>query len=115
MTKSNCIYLIAPFPIFQSDAVSAFEVLDNEHTMLLYKNLFLNYHEIFSALPDIFTIVYCLDEKDRDFLPDEIAGHTDLVFYNHDFTENLTAQLSEKYITQHQYNLFVSSNSIMLT
>ncbi len=115
MNKSNCIYLITPFPIFNPDAITVFEGLDIEHTVMLYKNLLLNYHDILSALFEKSTVVYCFDENDFNFLSDEIAAHKDLVFYNRHSPESLIKQISERYLAQNQYNLFISSNSIAIT
>ncbi len=67
MTKSNsCICLLPLSPVFNAGRAPSFETFTPEDSSLLYSILYENYTEIFQELNDNSTIVYCIDENDKD-------------------------------------------------
>jgi len=113
MSKSkNCVFLISPFPFFNFEELPVFEGLNREHSSQLYRNLFFNYLEVLSDSRMLYNVVCCFDERDDGFLPEQIKLNNDIVFYKRDSYDNLITQLSEKYLLNIQYNLFLTANSI---
>lgn len=116
MSKSkNYVFLISPFSFFNIEALPLFEGLDKEHSAQLYRNLLLNYLDIFSSPQMVYRVVYCFDERDDGYLPDQIAAQNDIIYYKKDSYANLIYQLTEKYLPNIQCSLFLTANSIAVS
>jgi len=113
MKSHSSIYLISDCPIFDIDALPIFESFSKRNSSHLYSNLFFNHKENLISLTNSHNLVYCFDEKDKDFLPKEFNdSEASLIFGKTENKSEIIKSLSDKYFSLASKNLFVSSNSI---
>lgn len=114
MVKSNCcIYLQAFHPVFNRDYIPAFGELDEEHSAQLYSALVLNHIENLGNISDQCRVIYSLDERDAEFLPEEFEGLKDKIVYT-DTSSPITSvkTLFDRYFPESDNNLVVYADSI---
>lgn len=114
MVKSNCcIYLQVFHPVFNRDYIPTFGELDEEHSAQLYSALVLNHMENLESISDQCAVIYCFDEKDAGFIPDEFEELEDKIIYTD--TSNPLASvktLFDRHFPEHDNNLVVYADSI---
>ncbi len=116
MKYNACIYLTSLFPIFRKDEVPNFQSFDAEHSSLLYSSLFMNNIENLNHLNNVSKIVLCLDEKDKDNLPDALNPDNKIIFsFDTTVLQNYFQKLSDKHFTTCSSNLIIFSRSIGIT
>jgi len=115
--KSSCsIYLICPSPVFNLQEVPEFDSFDKQNSSNLYSALILNHKENFVYFKDKHVkIVYCFNEKDKDFIPSELADNSEIQISNCNEKNSAFKMLSEKYFTSYNKNLLIFSSSIGFT
>ncbi|HKB85357.1 MAG TPA: hypothetical protein VKD08_04245 [Ignavibacteriaceae bacterium] len=113
MTKSNsCICLLPLSPVFTTGAAPVFETFTPEYSSQLYSILYENYMGIFQELNDISTVVYCLDENDRE-IPKCIAEKFTVRQWIN--TSEINAEiknLNDKYFKRFHSNIIIFAHSI---
>lgn len=113
MSKNNtCIYLLARFPVFNTELVPPFPGLDKMHSGLLHQALFMNFHYILEDIKDNVDFLYCIDENDRDFLPDKLKDQGNIMWYNSNDKTALFNRLDDKHFTSYSSNLLLTSDSM---
>ncbi len=113
MKSNSSIYLFASSPLFNKEAAPVFENFGSESSYQLYSSLFFNYKEIFDAYNKSYQVVYCLDEKDKNNLPQEFEKQSTEIFWgdlNH--KSEILKLMSDKYFVNSNNNLLIFSNSI---
>jgi hypothetical protein len=86
-------------------------MLDRKHSADLYTALLLNHKEILRSVNPQTCHYYCLDERDREFVPGELP-FDHLIFYPHSEINATPGILTEKYFPLHTINLIICSNTI---
>ena len=116
MNKLNSsVYLFPLHSIFNSEHIPAFESFDAEHSALLYSALTENYKEIFDTFEGKINSVLVFDDKDRDFLPDQLKNENlNLFFGDTGNKKQILKNLSDKYFSHYSNNLLIFANSICL-
>ncbi|MHB8579591.1 MAG: hypothetical protein ACYDA4_06985 [Ignavibacteriaceae bacterium] len=113
MKLNSIIYIIATNPLFNATEIPIFEALDKENSLLLYSALTLNHHDNLNPVSDTYTLVYCFDERDREFLPGMFnSDHSNTFFADTNNKTNFIKRLADKYSIQHLNNLIIFTNSI---
>jgi len=114
MTKSNsCIFLLPLFPFYNKSKVPSFEQMTREHSSLLFSALYENYREVFNEIKDDCTLVYLLDENDKDDKPDYIKESIpEISWVNTDSLNNEIKNLNDRYFKRYHNNLMIFSHSI---
>lgn len=116
MSKAaSAIYLVSLYPQFSKEHLPLFNGFDAEHSAYLYENLVLNSKEIFEQLTDT-SIYYCFDEKDIEYLPDELkAEGLNLIYGDTANTSSFLRYLNDKLFDRYENNLLIFSNVIGVT
>jgi hypothetical protein len=116
MRTNSSIFLLTPFAIFNKDKTQIFESLDAHSSVHLYTTFMLNYKEILDPLRDKFSIHYCFDENDRNYLPDIFSVLNDkIIYFNSEEKPSFIKSLSEKYFGSYNSSIVLFSNSIGVT
>ncbi|MFO7446286.1 MAG: hypothetical protein R6W90_07960 [Ignavibacteriaceae bacterium] len=116
MSKINsCIYLLCRFPMLNPDEVPRFESFDKPHSSLLYSSLLLNHKEIFDSIPGLANICYCIDHKDRDFIPAEFQNVDSVIWIDTSLKNEAFRVLIDKYFSKFNNNIIVTADSIGMT
>lgn len=117
MTKFNsCICLFPLTPVFNTDSVSTFESMSSGDSALLHSILFENYCEILKDLTDSATIIYCLDENDKNFIPREIREKLpEISWINSKDLNTELKSLNDKYLKNYHNNILIFAHSIGVT
>ena len=113
MKLNSSIYLISIYPQFNRDLSPKFESFSSDYSLQLYSSLIFNHIEILNSVMKSHHIVYCFDERDKDFLPDKFnESQTDVIFGDTTNRTQILRTLSEKYFGQSGKYLLIFSNSI---
>jgi hypothetical protein len=113
MKTNSSIYLISDSPKFNKEAVAEFESFDRDNSLLLYSSLVLNYKEIFEQLPKAISVIYCIDNNDKDFLPEAFnEDNIRVIFCNSADRKTLLKSMSDKYFSESGNNLLIFADSI---
>jgi hypothetical protein len=117
MVKSrSCIYLVSSHPLFNENDAPLFDSFDKTNSVFLYKSLALNYLEIFESISTAVPVVYCFDERDKDFIPQEFRLINAVEFASNISSKSkLLKLLSEKYFNKHNNNLVIFTSSISIS
>jgi glycosyltransferase A (GT-A) superfamily protein (DUF2064 family) len=116
MKTNSSIYLISNSPAFNKDTVSEFESFCRDDSLLLYSSLIENHKEIFDRLPKTINVIYCIDNNDKDFLPESFKDNNlPVIFYNTADKKSLLKSLSDKYFNESDNNLLIFTDSIGIT
>jgi len=89
--KKNCIYVLNLHPVFNSDAAPKFENLSLQDSILLYSHLLANFVEIFTTTDLSFELVFCLNEKDENYIPRDFFPDDSIIYFNK--SENINSNL----------------------
>ncbi len=71
MKSSCCIYLLPFSPIFNLEEMTNFESFNKEYSKQLYQALYFNNKEIINSIGEDVKIIYCLDQQDLEYIPQE--------------------------------------------
>jgi hypothetical protein len=111
--KKNCIYILCLHPIFNSAAVPKFEKLSLRDSILLYSQLLANFIDIFSKTYLKFELVFCLDEKDEDYIPGKFFPNESKIFINISENESSKVQrLAKNYFSGFENNIIIRADVI---
>lgn len=116
MKSNSSICLFSNSAKFNKEAIPDFESFGRDDSFLLYSSLFLNYKEILEQLPKTINIILCFDNKDKDFLPEELNGNNfEIVFGDTADKKSLLKTMSDKYFNNSNNNIIIFSDSIGIT
>jgi hypothetical protein len=113
LKKKNCIYLFSLHPIFNNQEIKKFENLTTQDAVILNSNLVANFIEIVSENDLNTEIVFCFDEKDKDYIPKFFFPESSNFFFTSD--KNLTkslANLEQNYFSVYENNILIRANAI---
>ncbi len=111
--KKNCIYVLSLHPVFNGEAAPNFENLSLRDSILLYSHLLANFIEIFVNTDLSFELVFCLNEKDENYIPKNFFSDDSKIFFN--TSENINSnleQLEQNYFSIFENNIVVRANVI---
>ncbi len=106
--KKNCIYVLSLHPVFNGEAAPKFENLSLQDSILLYSHLLANFVEIFSNTDLSFELVFCLNEKDENFIPRNFLPDDSIIYFNK--SENINSNLER--LGQNYFSIF--ENNILI-
>ncbi len=116
MKYNACIYLASLFPIFNKAETPIFESFDPEHSSLLYSTLMMNNIENIKHVNGVSKLVYCMDEIDKEHLPELLKNDDKIVFtYNTSSLHKYFQKLSDKHFNSCNSNLIIFSRSMGIT
>lgn len=115
MKFNNSIYLFSDSPKFNKEVITDFESFSRDDTLLLNSSLFLNHKEIFEQLPKSINVVYCFDNIDKEFLPEELSENVVNTFGDTSDKNSLLKSLADKYFNDSANNLLLFAGSIGIT
>lgn len=111
--KKNCIYILSLHPLFNGEAAQKFENLSLWDSNLLYSHLLANFIEIFTHTDLDFELVFCLNEKDENYIPANFFPDDSIIFFN--TSENNDANfewLGKKYFSSFENNILIRADVI---
>ncbi len=111
--KKNCIYVLSPHPVFNGEAAPKFENLSRRDLMLLYSHLLANIIEIFTDTDLSFELVFCLNEKDENYIPGNFFPDESIIFIN--TSENINSnleRLGRNYFSSFENNIIIRADVI---
>jgi len=109
----NCIYILCLHPIFNGAAVPKFEKLSLRDSILLYSQLLANFIEIISKTDLKFELVFCLNEKDEDYIPGKFFPDRSKIFINTLGNDNSNLQqLAKNYFSSFENNILIRADVI---
>jgi len=114
--KKNCIYVLSLNPVFNGKAAPKFENLSLQDSTILYSHLLANFIEIFASTDLSFELVFCLNEKDENYIPRNFFPDDSIIFFN--TSENIISnieRLEEKYFSIFENNILIRANVIGLS
>ena len=100
--KKNCIYVLSLHPVFNGKAAPKFENLSLRDSTLLYSHLLANFIEIFADTDLSFELVFCLNEKDENYIPKNFFSDDSKIFFN--TSENINSNLEQ--LEQNYFSIF---------
>ncbi|MCH9028985.1 MAG: hypothetical protein IH819_05095, partial [Bacteroidetes bacterium] len=111
--KKNCIYVLSLHPVFNGEAAPKFENLLLRDSILLYSHLLANFIEIFASTDLSFELVFCLNEKDENYIPKNFFPDDSKIFFN--TSENIKSnleQLEQNYFSIFENNILIRADVI---
>jgi hypothetical protein len=111
--KKNCIYVLCLHPVFNSEAAPKFENLSLRDSNLLYSHLLANFIEIFAGTELRFELVFCLNEKDENYIPGNFFPDESIIFINS--SENNDSNLKrfgKNYFSSFDNNILIRADVI---
>ena len=114
--KKNCIYVLSLHPVFNGKAAPKFENLSLQDSTILYSHLLANFIEIFASTDLSFELVFCLNEKDENYIPRNFFPDDSIIFFN--TSESVISnieRLEEKYFSIFENNILIRANVIGLS
>src|SRR5690606_31637844 len=113
MNKANSsLYIICRFPVFNPEKAPSFENFSAEDSVLLYSTLLLNNKEIAESSESFTNYYFCLDENDREFLPDELNNSGSIIWRSTDDLTEFIMKMSERIFSRFHNNIIITSDSI---
>lgn len=111
----SCVHIIPLRIQFNYEETINFPHFNKEDSILLNSTLNINHKEILSNRENYFNVKYFFDNKDKDFLPDEFSGESDIFFVNTYDKNTMIKTVAEKYFADCKNNIIIFSNSIGYT
>jgi hypothetical protein len=111
--KRNCIYVLSPHPIFNGEAAPKFENLSLRDSILLYSHLLANFIGIFADIDLNYELVFCLNQKDENYIPKNFFLDDSKIFFN--TSENINSnleQLEQNYFSIFENNILIRTDVI---
>ncbi len=114
--KKNCIYVLSLHPVFNGKAAPKFENLSLRDSTLLYSHLLANFIEIFADTDLSFELVFCLNEKDENYIPRNFFPDDSIIFFSASESANSNLkQLEQNYFSIFENNILIRANVIGLS
>ena len=114
--KKNCIYVLSLHPVFNTEAAPQFENLSLRDSILLYSHLLANFIEIFASTDLSFELVFCLNEKDENYIPRNFFPDDSIIFFSASESANSNLkQLEQNYFSIFENNILIRANVIGLS
>jgi hypothetical protein len=95
--------------------VPVFGEFDKINSIHLNLTLVLNHKEIINNVAPPVPNIFCFDENDRGFLPDDFSMNKTKNFYINRSNKSFMKPIYEKFFSQYKYNLLISTNAISMT
>lgn len=117
MNKSNsCVCLFPLSPVFNKGEVPVFESMSPNDSSLLQSILYENYTEVLKEITDSSTVVYGLDEKDKNIIPPDINEKlSDISWINCAEFNSELKNFNDKYFKNFHNNILIFAHSIGVT
>lgn len=116
MKSTACIYLLPFSPIFNLDEINTFNSFSKVFSQQLYQALYFNNKEILSKLDENIKIVYCLDRKDVEFIPEDFYSNAvNVRFFDTNKDWNFINKLIYSHTPKITNHFFLFSNTIGIT
>jgi hypothetical protein len=116
MIKSNsCVYFIPAHPLFNTNEAPLFGTFDEIYSAHLYLTLILNHKEKINSIVPPVPNIFCFDENDRGYLPEEFSMNKTKNIYLNGSNKSFVRAIYEKYLNQYKYNLLISTNTVGIT
>jgi len=116
MIKSNsCVYFVPPHPLFNKDEVPLFGSFDKKNSIHLNLTLLLNSKEIINNMVLPVPTIFCFDENDRGYLPEDFSTGKTKNFYINTSDKSFLKVLYDKYFTKYKYNLLILTNTVSIS
>ncbi|NWF51195.1 MAG: hypothetical protein HXY49_11710 [Ignavibacteriaceae bacterium] len=113
MKNSVSIVIFSWHPVFNQNQAPVFADFSASNSVHLYSSLLLNHLEVLSTLDKKQNYCFCFDERDKDFLPEQLVSHGSLIFF---YKENKKAELlnllKDRFFIPNGKNLLIFGNSI---
>ena len=106
--KKNCIYVLSLHPVFNGEAAPKFDNLSLRDSILLYSHLLANFIEVLTDIDLSFELVFCLNEKDGNYIPKNFFPDDSILFFN--TSENINSDLER--LEQNYFSIF--ENNILI-
>ena len=114
--KKNCIYVLSLHPVFNGNAAPKFENLSLQDSTILYSHLLANFIEIFADTDLSFELVFCLNEKDENYIPRNFFPDDSIIFFSASESANSNLkQLEQNYFSIFENNILIRANVIGLS
>ncbi len=115
MKSNSTIFLLAVSTIYNKELISKFECFNIDYSHSLFSSLLMNHKEILEQTGSL-NLVFCFDEKDKEFIPGEIlGGNAEILFGNTGNKPEFLKMMSDRYFGMSTNNLLIFSNSIGYT
>lgn len=111
--KKNCIYVLCHIPVFNGEAAPKFENLSLRDSNLLYSHLLANFIEMFTDSDLKFELVFCLNEKDDNYIPGNFFPDESIIFIKTSENNNSNLELLGKnYFSNFENNILIRADVI---
>lgn len=110
----SCIYFIPLHPVFNDQETIPFSTFSKENSVRLYTSLYLNLQEVANSFSDSTALLFCFDEQDKNFIPEEFS-QSQKIFLNLNDKLSAFKVLSEKYFGRFNNNLIIFTNTIKIS
>ena len=111
--KKNCIYVLCLNPVFNGEAAPKFENLSLRDSNLLYSHLLANFIELFTDSDLKFELVFCLNEKDENYIPGNFFPDESIIFIKTSENNNSNLELLGKnYFSNFENNILIRADVI---
>ena len=111
--KKNCIYVLCLYPVFNGEAAPKFENLSLRDSNLLYSHLLANLIELFTDSDLKFELVFCLNEKDENYIPGNFFPDESIIFIKTSENNNSNLELLGKnYFSNFENNILIRADVI---
>lgn len=115
MKSNSTVFLLAVSSLYNKEMISKFECFDIDNSYSLYSSLLMNHKEILEQNAST-NFVFCFDEKDKEFIPDEIMkSSAEIMFGDTGSKPGFLKIMSDKYFEKSTNNILIFSNSIGYT
>ncbi len=116
MKLNSSIYLFSASPAFNKEVIPGFENFSVDNSYLLHSSLLLNHKENLAQVAKNISVIFSLDEQDRNSLPKEFEdNNSEIIFGDMKNKLNHLKVMSDKYFSTSSNNLLIFSNSIGYT
>ena len=113
MHKKNCIYVLCLNPVFNGEEAPKFENLSLRDSNLLYSHLLANLIELFTDSDLKFELVFCLNEKDENYIPSNFFPDESIIFIKPSENNNSNLELLGKnYFSNFENNILIRADVI---
>jgi len=111
--KNYCIYVLCLHPVFNCEAAPKFENLSLRDSNLLYNHLLANFIEVFAGTELKFELVFCLNERDENYMPGNFFPDDSIIFINTSENNNSHLErLGKNYFSSFENNILIRADVI---
>lgn len=112
MKNNCCAYILPSFSIYSNEKLSCFSSFKKEDSLYFYSTFILNHKEILDRISDEISYIFCLDSKDKDYLPEEFSPLKENIYWQNFTENNILAELENNFFKNCKNNLVILLDSI---